>query len=113
MQYPYITVSLTHKTLMLFRSAADYHSFPIAIGKPDTPTPKGTWHIVNKKIIPDEGAFGSHWLGLNVVGYGIHGTNQPDLIGTQVSGGCIRMHNSQIQFVFTHVSIGVPVIITD
>ena len=113
MQYPYLTVSLTHKTLTLHLSAKEQHTFPVAIGKADTPTPKGIWYIVNKKILPDEDAFGSHWIGLNLVGYGIHGTNRPDLIGTQVSGGCIRMHNSQIQFVFTHVAIGVPVIITD
>ncbi|MBQ2837874.1 MAG: L,D-transpeptidase family protein, partial [Peptococcaceae bacterium] len=34
-------------------------------------------------------------------------------IGQQVSGGCIRMHNTHIQYVFQHVTIGTAVTITD
>ena len=113
MQYPYITVSLKQKTLTLLHSEKEQITFPVAIGKPATPTPKGTWHILNKKILTDKNVFGSYWIGLNLPGYGIHGTNQPELIGKQVSGGCIRMQNSDIQQLFQQTQIGTPVIITE
>ena len=101
-----ITVSLQRKELRLSLSSGTIHTFPVAIGKPKTPTPKGHWLIQNKKILPD-------WLSLSIPGYGIHGTNQPSSIGKSVSGGCIRMHNRDIQYVFEHVTIGTPVIIAD
>ena len=113
MQYPYIIVSLKKKTLTLFRSAKDHRVFPIAIGKQATPPPQGTWYIQNKKILTDDSPFGSHWLGLNLPGYGIHGTNQPSSIGESISGGCIRMYNDDIQWLFLQIYIGTPVIIIE
>ena len=113
MHYPYIVISLKQKTLTLFGSEKEHQVFPIAIGKQTTPTPQGTWYIQNKKILTDDSPFGSHWLGLDCPGYGIHGTNQPDSIGKAISGGCIRMHNHDIQQIFPQVQIGTPVIITE
>jgi lipoprotein-anchoring transpeptidase ErfK/SrfK len=43
--------------------------------------------------------------------YGIHGTNRPDLIGTAVSYGCIRMRNSDILDLFRRVKVGTPVFV--
>ena len=113
MEYPYITISLTSKTLTFVISKKEQQRFPIAIGKPDTPTPKGTWQIQNKKILSDTEVFGSHWLGLSLPGYGIHGTNRPELIGKAVSGGCIRMLNQDIQSLFQQTHIGTLVIIAE
>jgi lipoprotein-anchoring transpeptidase ErfK/SrfK len=39
----------------------------------------------------------------------IHGTNRPDLIGQNVSNGCIRVSNAAITVLAEHVSIGTPV----
>ncbi len=113
MTYPQITISLQRKELRLMQSVTQEQRFSIAIGKPETPTPKGNWYVQNKKILADPGPFGTHWIGLNFPGYGIHGTNQTTSIGTAASGGCIRMYNHDVQYVFDHVSIGTPVIITD
>jgi len=41
----------------------------------------------------------------------IHGINQPWLIGNMVSHGCIRMHNSNVEELFTLVKVGTPVYI--
>ena len=49
-----ITVSLQRKELRLSLSSGTIHTFPVAIGKPETPTPKGHWLIQNKKILPDQ-----------------------------------------------------------
>jgi lipoprotein-anchoring transpeptidase ErfK/SrfK len=43
--------------------------------------------------------------------YGIHGTNRPELIGTAVSYGCIRMRNSDILDLFGRVKVGTPVFV--
>lgn len=44
--------------------------------------------------------------------YAIHGTNQPNLIGSFVSHGCIRMYNADITDLFGRVSVGTPVVVT-
>jgi lipoprotein-anchoring transpeptidase ErfK/SrfK len=40
---------------------------------------------------------------------GIHGTNQPQLLGTKVSHGCIRMSNEDITRLAGILPLGVPV----
>lgn len=111
MQSLYIIISLSKRILQLYQNHNSLYQFPIAIGKQQTPTPTGNWYIINKKILLEPNIFGSRWLGLNNLGYGIHGTNAPNLIGFAVSHGCIRMHNADIEQLFSSVSIGTPVII--
>lgn len=111
MEQPYIIISLQTKQLFLKKENNILATFPIAIGKTDSPTPLGVWKIMNKKILADSSAFGTHWLGLSLPGYGIHGTNQPELIGSAVSGGCIRLQNQDIQTLFSQVHIGTTVLI--
>lgn len=108
----YIVIELAQRQLFFYEDGKLRYRFPIAVGKQQTPTPVGNWHIVNKKIIPDPGPFGSRWMGLNRPGYGIHGTDQPQAIGSAVSQGCIRMHNGHMEQLFDAVPIGTPVIIT-
>ena len=59
------------------------------------------------------GGFGTRWLGLNVPWgqYGIHGTNKPSLIGKNVSGGCIRMQNKDVESLFLLIPTGTIVYI--
>lgn len=116
MPYPYllrtnkrILIELEPKTLTLFFADSLLLSRPIAIGKSQTPTPTGEWQIINKKILDPRSVFGSRWLGLSCAGYGIHGTNNPNSIGTSASLGCIRMHNKDIEELFTQTAIGTPV----
>jgi lipoprotein-anchoring transpeptidase ErfK/SrfK len=43
---------------------------------------------------------------------GLHGTNRPELVGTQVSNGCIRLKNEDIQALVDAVgdtTQGIPV----
>ncbi|PYU10291.1 MAG: hypothetical protein DMG29_17725, partial [Acidobacteria bacterium] len=49
---------------------------------------------------------GTRWLGLGQRGYGIHGTNEPRSIGRNVSHGCIRMRNRDIEELFEMVRAG-------
>mgnify|MGYP001161908898 CR=1 FL=1 len=86
-------------------------SYVIATGKPDSPTPLGTFKIIEKAKWGE--GFGTRWLGLNVPWgiYGIHGTNQPYSIGGNVSAGCVRMCNSDVEDLYDRVAIDTPVVI--
>jgi L,D-transpeptidase ErfK/SrfK len=108
---PYIIVIDTiEKKLNLYYLGILFKTFPIAVGAPKTPTPNGSFYVYNKQVNPG-GPFGSRWMGLSKPSYGIHGTNRPQSIGNAVSNGCIRMHNEDVEALFSKVSIYTPVII--
>jgi lipoprotein-anchoring transpeptidase ErfK/SrfK len=44
--------------------------------------------------------------------YAIHGTNRPNSVGGYVSYGCVRMYNEDITDLYSRVSVGTPVIVT-
>jgi lipoprotein-anchoring transpeptidase ErfK/SrfK len=44
--------------------------------------------------------------------YAIHGTNKPSSIGTRASYGCIRMYNEHVVDLFSRVTVGTPVVVT-
>lgn len=105
-----ITISLSARQLALYRDGSLVRTFPVGVGKKNTPTPAGNYYIANK--IPNPGGpFGVMWMGLSIAHYGIHGTNNPSSIGKIVSHGCIRMYNSDVTALSRLVSIGTPVII--
>ena len=106
---PYsIVVSIAPKTLDLYRLGRFVKSYPVATGKPTTPTPIGTFTIVNKQVNPG-GPFGTRWLGLSEPHYGIHGTNNPASIGSAASNGCVRMYNRDVEDLFNIVGVGTVV----
>jgi lipoprotein-anchoring transpeptidase ErfK/SrfK len=43
--------------------------------------------------------------------YRIHGTNQPQTIGTAVSSGCFRLTNPDVSDLYERVPVGTKVII--
>lgn len=93
--------------------------FKVATGKKSTPTPTGKSKIVNKiKNRPyysggipggdPRNPLGDRWLGLHIKGtygttYGIHGNNNESSIGKHISGGCIRMHNKDVRWLFDQI----------
>lgn len=98
----------------------------VVIGKDATQTPKGRF-FVNEKIPQQNpgGVYGpwvlstngySEWLdlfdgGLPVVAF--HGTNQPGLIGTKSSNGCVRMPNDVVTQLANTIPAGTPIDIVD
>ncbi|MDS1003871.1 L,D-transpeptidase [Clostridium sporogenes] len=107
-----IVINRQAHTLTLFRNNNVYKIYKVAVGKPSTPTPKGTFKIVNRAVNPG-GPFGTRWLGLSAPygDYGIHGTNNPSSIGKSVSNGCIRMFNNDVIELSNLVPIGTSVTI--
>jgi len=108
----FIVVDTGLRTLTLYRKGRLFRRYGVAIGKADSPTPLGQWKVVHKARHWG-GAFGSRWLGLDIPWgtYGIHGTNRPDLIGAEVSEGCIRMQNWAVEELYELVPEGTPVYI--
>ncbi len=43
--------------------------------------------------------------------YRIHGTNQPELIGSAISSGCIRMTNEDVIDLYNRVKVGATVVV--
>lgn len=107
-----IHIDLFEKKLTVIENNKEKKKYDIAIGSDLSPTPIGTYKIT-EKALSWGGGFGSRWLGLNVPWgiYGIHGTNKPYLIGENVSSGCIRMQNKDVEELYEMVSVHTPVYI--
>ncbi|MGQ9778615.1 MAG: LysM peptidoglycan-binding domain-containing protein [Bacillota bacterium] len=105
-----VEVNLGERVLRLVKDNTVVATYPVAIGKPATPTPVGVFSVLNKALNPG-GVFGTRWLGVTPQGVGIHGTNVPASIGLAVSNGCIRMFNRDVEEIFPLLNVGVPVLI--
>ncbi|MHB1421000.1 MAG: L,D-transpeptidase family protein [Bacillota bacterium] len=105
-----LVIDINKRTLTVYDDDVFFREFPVAVGKESTPTPVGDWRVAGKDYNWGDG-FGSRWMGLNVPWgiFGIHGTNKPWSIGTFASGGCIRMHNEDVEVLFPWVLVGTPV----
>jgi L,D-transpeptidase catalytic domain len=100
-----LDLDLSQRRLRVRRGGRTVRSFPVAVGKPGAPTPRGRFYLTAAwrpaealygrwAIETSAGASITDWPGGGVIG--IHGTNQPWLIGRRVSHGCIRMRNADI-----------------
>jgi lipoprotein-anchoring transpeptidase ErfK/SrfK len=103
-----IVIRTKERKLELYRAGTLVKTYPVAVGKPWTPTPKGNFIVINKAVNPG-GPFGSRWMGISSPHIGIHGTNNPASIGKAASNGCIRMQNKDVEEVFKLIGIGTPV----
>jgi lipoprotein-anchoring transpeptidase ErfK/SrfK len=106
----WIDVSTSQHQLKLFDGSRLIKTYPIAVGKILSPSPSGTYTIINKQPNPG-GPFGVLWMGLSKPHYGIHGTTNPASIGKNVSHGCIRMFNHDVLELSSRVPIGTRVLI--
>lgn len=120
---PYrIDVLRSRHELRLFEEGRLVETFPVGIGKENTPTPGGVFYL-KELIIPANGNdfYGPCAYGLsgfsNVLTkfgggegvIGIHGTSDPSSIGRDVSSGCIRLRNADITRLARLLPLGTPV----
>jgi lipoprotein-anchoring transpeptidase ErfK/SrfK len=113
-----IIVSLEDRKLALVEDGQVKKVYMVAIGKPSTPSPVGTFTIQRrvknpvyqhdgKVVQPGPGnPVGTRWMGLSIKGYGIHGTNEPKSIGKASSHGCIRMARKDLEEMYAMVTVG-------
>jgi len=116
-------INKTKRILTLYNNNTVIKKYPIAVGYPSSLTPSGKYTIVNKIVNPawggagyakpvkggvPENPLGYRWMGLSISDgsrYGIHGNNSPYSIGKDISHGCIRMINSDIESLFEKVPL--------
>jgi hypothetical protein len=113
-----IVVSLEDHMLALVEDGQVKKVYPVAVGKPSTPSPVGTFTIERrvanptyqhngKTVLPGpHNPVGTRWMGLSKHGYGIHGTNEPNSIGKAASHGCIRMAKADLEELYPLVTEG-------
>ena len=113
-----IVVSLEDRKLALMEDGQVKKVYTVAVGKPSTPSPVGTftierrvvnptYHHNGKTVLPGPGnPVGTRWMGLSKHGYGIHGTNEPKSIGKAASHGCIRMAKADLEEFYALVAVG-------
>jgi lipoprotein-anchoring transpeptidase ErfK/SrfK len=119
-----IVVNVPSRTLDFYNEARLVKTYPLAIGKPSTPTPLGSFTITQKEVNPwwyppkgkaivpsgPNNPLGYRWMGFAPL-YGIHGTNTPWEIGGWVSNGCVRMREGDVEELFELVPNGTVVYI--
>jgi lipoprotein-anchoring transpeptidase ErfK/SrfK len=98
----------------------------IAVGTGNTPTPVGEFYLLELiRTTNPGGAYGPYAFGLSGFSevlesfgesdsaiIGLHGTNDPSSLGTDVSSGCIRLPNEVITELAQTLPLGTPIVIT-
>ncbi len=121
-----VFVELGARRLRVERDGTELLAAAVAVGTDENPTPLGATYVT--ELIDNQepaGAYGPYAFGLALHSdtltefaggpgqVGIHGTNQPALIGQAVSHGCVRLRNADIEaLVGLGLPLGVPVFVT-
>ncbi|HUW28221.1 MAG TPA: L,D-transpeptidase family protein [Sulfuriferula sp.] len=126
-----ILINLPQRMLYYFQAGNLLAHYPVALGRPDWPTPAGRFTVVNLqenktwlvpksiqeemrregKVVKTEvppgpdNPLGKYWIGLSLPAIGIHGTIAPASIYHFQSHGCIRLHPDDIAALFQHVRL--------
>ncbi len=121
----YVVIDKSQNLLFLKADDKIIKTYRVSTGKENC-TPTGDFKIVNRikhptwfkngKAVPygsPENVLGDYWLGLDISGYGIHGTNEPETIGQHVTQGCVRMYNEDVKELYILLPVGTPVKIID
>jgi len=120
-----ILVDKSQNILLLKSDEEVFKTYVVSTGKNNC-TPVGVFKIVNKlpnptwfkagAVVPSgspENVLGTRWMGFDLAGYGIHGTTEPKELGKQVTQGCVRLNNSDVEELYSLVPTGTEVTIID
>ena len=120
-----ILVNKSQNVLFLKSGEEVFKIYHVSTGK-DNITPVGTFKIATKIEKPvwfknggapipsesPENELGSRWMGFDTdPHYGIHGTLHPESIGQQVTAGCVRLKNEDVEELFDILPVGTQVVI--
>jgi lipoprotein-anchoring transpeptidase ErfK/SrfK len=131
-KYPtYVTIDRGNFKLILWKNLKIKKTYGIAVGQAGLETSAGEYTINDKQInptwhVPDSAWAGdlagqdippgpgnplvARWMGF-FDGEGIHGTNEPDSIGSAASHGCVRMRPEDVIDLYDRVPLGTPLYI--
>jgi lipoprotein-anchoring transpeptidase ErfK/SrfK len=124
------TIDISDRHLTMWEGDDVIADTPVVVGKDNTPTPLGRIYIsevlsASEAGVYPGGAYGPNILptnaysealdlfdgGLPVIAF--HGTNQPDLLGSASSNGCVRMPNEVVTHLAETLPAGTPVDIVE
>ncbi len=119
-----IVIELSAFRLTVYKGKDIALTEKIGVGTDELPTPNGRYYIKELLKAPNpKGIYGPYAYGLSGFSQqltnwnggtgviGIHGTNQPELLGRNVSHGCIRMTNAAITTLASFLPLGTPVVV--
>ncbi|AAZ19305.1 possible ErfK/YbiS/YcfS/YnhG protein family [Psychrobacter arcticus 273-4] len=124
-----VVANKADKTLYAYNDDKLVATYPTTVGSDSTPSPQGTFKIVNKVKMPwykatvGEGTdkkvhmlppgpnspVGVVWMGLSKPSYGLHGSPKPEGISRQASAGCVRLTNWDVLEVYANIENGATV----
>lgn len=120
-----VVVDKSLNTLMLKSGEEVVKIYSVSTGKNNS-TPVGTFKVTTKLVDPTwyttgavlppgdpKNILGTRWMGITAAGYGIHGTADPGTIGQQVTAGCVRMRNPEVEELYAILPPGAEVTIVD
>ena len=120
-----IVVDKSQNILMLKSDDEIIKTYVVSTGANNS-TPVGTFKVVNKlqnptwfkagAVVPagsSDNVLGTRWMGFDLAGYGIHGTVDPQNLGKQVTQGCVRMANADVEELYIIIPVGTEVTIVD
>ena len=117
-----LLASTEQNTLSLYKSGVLVKTFTAATGTGGTPTPHGSFYII-ELLRPTNSGYGPYAFGLsafsNVLSnfgggpgeIGLHGTDDAASIGHAASHGCIRLSNPDITTLAHLLPLGTPITI--
>ena len=119
-----VIVDKSLNTLTLKTDQEAIKVYTVSTGSPINPTPTGSFSIVTKLIdppwrnlAPDDprNILGSRWMGFAEPyrDYGIHGTTQPESMGKNITKGCVRMLNQDVEELYAILPLGAKVTIIE
>lgn len=119
-----LEIDVSDRLLTLREGSEVVFTTEVAVGTGATPTPIGSFFTTVLYQVPDpDGPYGPYAFALSGFSevltsfnggdglVGIHGTNDPASLGTEVSHGCIRIPNDLITRMAEMVPLGTPVTI--
>ncbi|MDX2215090.1 MAG: L,D-transpeptidase [Oculatellaceae cyanobacterium bins.114] len=125
---PHVVLKLGQRRVYLYQGDRVLASYPVAIGRSDTPTPTGQFQVFQLienprwqspwtgEVTPPgpNSALGLRWIGFarrpnGIIGF--HGTPTLSSIGQAASNGCVRMRNADVIALFERVEMGTTVIV--
>ncbi len=117
-----IVVNVSERRLIAYDGAKPFLDTQVAVGTGSTPTPTGNYFIDGTVQVEDpSGPFGAYQMsvaafsevhysfGGGIGQIALHGTNNPALLGTPASNGCVRMTNDDITLLANSAPPGTPV----
>jgi lipoprotein-anchoring transpeptidase ErfK/SrfK len=116
-----IVVDISSRTIDVYRNGKHKLHAKVAVGKPGTETPQGKYYVAATFVPQNDPFLGvyaletsaysklTEWPGGGIVG--IHGTNEPELLGQAVSHGCVRVANATASALKRLTPVGTPILI--